>query len=193
MHWPLKDQKPLFPDEPGRFGSIRRHDIHTGIDLYCELGQKVIAMEDGRVVSVEKFTGPNAEDPSPWWNDTSAILIEGEHGVIVYGELTPFVSEGQLVKAGEVIGTIDIPVLKSFKGRPMVMLHLELMTHGSKKTLWWEVDQKRPHNLCDVEKFLLSYFNNVSYFDLSEYDGVAYVDPNAPVKESKWWNFWKKK
>jgi hypothetical protein len=84
-HWPLKGQKPLFPDSPGRFAAVRRHDVHTGIDLYCELGQEIVAIEDGTVVTVEPFTGKEAE--CAWWNDTEAILVKGESGVINYAEV----------------------------------------------------------------------------------------------------------
>jgi len=31
----------------GLFGAIRKHDIHTGIDLYCEKHDIVYAIEDG--------------------------------------------------------------------------------------------------------------------------------------------------
>ena len=65
--WPLKATTPMFPDEPGWFGAVRKSDIHTGIDLYCEQGTQIVAVEDGVVVHIEGFTGPNADDPSPWW------------------------------------------------------------------------------------------------------------------------------
>ncbi len=29
-HWPLSSA-PIFPDEPGTFGAVRTHDIHTGV------------------------------------------------------------------------------------------------------------------------------------------------------------------
>jgi hypothetical protein len=32
--WPLKNSPPLFPDEPGCFGTQRVTDVHTGT-LFC--------------------------------------------------------------------------------------------------------------------------------------------------------------
>ena len=42
--WPLK-ASPILPDEPGLFGAVRKFDIHTGIDLYCEISTDVVAVE----------------------------------------------------------------------------------------------------------------------------------------------------
>jgi murein DD-endopeptidase MepM/ murein hydrolase activator NlpD len=192
MYWPLKNAAHLFPDSIGRYGAERSTDIHTGIDLYCELGQEVVAIEDGQVRLIEGFTGPNAADPSPWWNDTSAILIYGKTGVINYGEVTPLVKQGDYVIAGQTIAVIDTSVLKSFKGRPMVMLHLELMTHDSEGTVWWNLGESKPEVLCDPEPMLLSISDKVIYFDINDYDGKSYTDPKAPVKPSKWFSLWEK-
>lgn len=112
------------PDRCGQFGAVRKYDIHTGIDLYCEEGSIVSALEDGIVVAVEDFTGTKAN--SPWWNDTKAVLVEGKSGVICYGEIEPCVNVGDLIWAGDTIGK----VLKKNKGRPTTMLHLELYEKG---------------------------------------------------------------
>jgi hypothetical protein len=122
-------------------------------------------MEDGEVVSVEQFTGG---DESPWWNDTWAVLVRGKSGVIVYGEISSKVEVGQWVSAGDTIGVVSTSVLKKFKGRPMVMLHMELMTHDSCDhlrdpnasdvrggTLWWKGDQRMPKQLLDVTPLLM--------------------------------------
>jgi murein DD-endopeptidase MepM/ murein hydrolase activator NlpD len=148
--WPLTAE-PLLPDAPGRFGVQRKHDYHTGIDLYCEPSTEVVAVEDGVVVSIEPFTGPEAG--SAWWHETMAVLVEGQSGVVVYGEIDPSVSLDEKIIAGKPIGSV-LPVLKTFKGRPMVMLHLELMTHGTKRTLWWKLDQPRPSELRSPEPLL---------------------------------------
>lgn len=136
--WPLPGQSPLFPDEPGQIGAIREEDVHAGVDLYTGMYQPVVAMENGVVVLVEAFTGAHVRkkrDRSPWWHDTWAVLVKGASGVIVYGEVRPCVATGQRVAAGDVIGHV-IPVLRKFKGRPMVMLHLELLRHGTRQTYW---------------------------------------------------------
>jgi murein DD-endopeptidase MepM/ murein hydrolase activator NlpD len=173
-HWPLQ-QKPLFPDDPGLFGARRKNDIHTGIDLYTERGTQVVAVEAGVVVLVENFTGPNASDPSPWWNDTQAVLVEGASGVVTYGEVAALVKEGQTVEAGEVVGVVAESILRRFKGRPMVMLHIELMTAGARNTLWWRLDEPQPATLRDITPKLTEAAGaNLQHFDLAAYDGVSF-------------------
>ena len=174
--WPLKGTSPMFPDEPGLFGAVRKSDVHTGIDLYCERGTEVVAVEDGVVVLVEGFTGPSAPDPSPWWNDTQAILIEGVSGVVTYGEVKALVEVGQIVKAGDTVGVIEQPVLRRFKGRPMTMLHLELMAPGSKATLWWHLNEPQPVNLLDpTDKLTDAAGSALTHFYLHTYDGRSFL------------------
>ena len=150
--WPVLAQ-PVFPDYPGMFGSVRKHDVHTGVDIYCENGRLVLAAEDGIVVAVENFTGPNAEDPSPWWNDTKAILVEGLSGVILYGEVDPCVHVGERVMQGQGIGRV-VCVLKKDKGRPMAMLHFELYHLGTRKSVWWRLGETKPRELLDPTELL---------------------------------------
>ena len=166
---PPEGEMPTWPDAPGQFGAPRKHDFHTGIDLYCEAGDKVAAVESGKVVAIEAFTGPDAE--SPWWNETWAVLIEGASGVAVYGEIQPGVKVGDTVKQYETIGFVA-PVLKTFKGRPMVMLHLELMTAGSTETVWWKKGDPKPECLLDPSDLLPN--DRYIAFDLSAYDGKRY-------------------
>ena len=157
--WPL-DSPQSWPDEPGQFGAIRRYDIHTGVDLYCPLNTQVLAVEAGRVVAIENFTGASAG--SPWWNETKAVLVEGASGVVVYGEINPYVELGDDLSHSEVIGIIDRPVLKKDKGRPTVMLHIELMQLGSRKTVWWLHDTPQPKSLLNPTNHLLNIFTKSS-------------------------------
>ena len=181
--WPLKNCKPLFPDAVGMFGAIRSHDIHTGIDLYCELGAEVVAMQYGTVVSIEDFTGTLAAPPTPLWNNTKAILVYHKTHIAVYGEVSPRVEIGQQVREGEVIAVVDTPVLKEFKGRPMVMLHFESMKcHEDPKTLTWELGAPKPFHLVDPWCSLSSaairqlgrWLDDRDFFDLSTYDGKSF-------------------
>ncbi len=203
MQWPLASIEKMMPDEPGEFGSVRSKDIHTGVDLYCNLGTPVIAMEAGTVVGIEPFTGPSVmgKDSTPWWNDTVIILIQNKSGrVIGYGEVGPDtiqVKVGDSVYSGTKIGEITVPVLRSFKGRPMTMLHLECYnsmpnpyTNGvdTSATVWWNLGDEKPSRLEDPTELLKPMSD--SKFDLAKYDGVFSVDPNAPRKESHWWSFW---
>ena len=152
LAWPLAVPAHLrvWPDGVGQFAARRRNDVHTGVDLYCELGTDVVAMERGRVVAVEWFTGQHcpAGDSalmSTWWNDTQIILIEGSSGVLGYGEVTPdtvLVKVGEVVDQGQPIAKINRAVLRSNKGRPMVMLHVEryaclMPPVNGMHTAWW--------------------------------------------------------
>lgn len=60
MQFPIKDKFSL-PTSEGVFGAKRKFDMHTGIDLYCTEQTPVYAIEDGIVIGVENFTGPNAD------------------------------------------------------------------------------------------------------------------------------------
>ncbi|MFC1638725.1 M23 family metallopeptidase [Patescibacteria group bacterium] len=175
--WPLRDATPLFPDAPGRFAAVRRHDIHTGVDLYCEVGQEVVAVEDGTVFYVENFTGPNADDPSPWWNDTQAVMVRGASGTVVYGEVESLVEAGDTVRRGQVIAVVRRSVLKRFKGRPTVMLHFELMTGDAPETLWWKLGEPQsPYLLNPESKLVDTAGGRLRHFDLAEYDGESFRD-----------------
>jgi len=147
---------PVGDAHPGAFGFVRRNHIHEGVDLYCPEGTPVRAVEDGVVVAVIPFTGPSAEPSSPWWHDTSAILIEGASGVVVYGEVEvgSGIVEGVRVGAGETIASV-VPVLKKDKGRPMTMLHLELHTPGVRDAFEWTQEGGRPESLLDPTAQLL--------------------------------------
>lgn len=143
---PLKNVALTYPPEQGRFSAIRRFDIHTGIDLYCPEGTEVLALEDGRVVKVEIFTGPKVG--SGWWHETWVVMVEGKSGVIAYGEISPTVQEGQQIKEGDIVGKV-MTVLKKDKGLPMTMLHLELYQAGTTETMGWELNQDKPEALLD--------------------------------------------
>lgn len=135
------------PHEQGLFGAIRKHDIHTGIDLYCHPGDPVYAIEKGLVVGVVPFTGPSAG--FPWWNDTKAVLVEGPSGVFLYGELEPRVKVDDILLPGMVIGNV-LTVLKKDKGLPMTMLHLELYKKGYRGSgEVWELGKPKPDMLLD--------------------------------------------
>lgn len=145
-------------DHPGAFGSKRKFDTHTGVDLYCDENTSVLAVESGYVINIENFTGSKAE--SPWWNDTKAILIEGKSGVVLYGEIEPIVGLpiGDRVNGGQVIGKVKT-VLKKDKGLPMTMLHFELYKYGTIQSEWWR--EEKPDNLLDPTEKLKQAFKNI--------------------------------
>lgn len=150
MNWlwplPLTDKNLPGQDTQGYFGAVRKYDIHTGVDLYCEKDAPVRAVESGIVQNIEVFTGPRAG--SPWWNETYAVWIEGDSGMVVYGEIKPTVRLGDDIKIGDRIGTVET-VLSKDKGLSMNMLHLELYSPEMTETVWWEHGQDKPEHLLD--------------------------------------------
>jgi len=132
---------------PGGFGTPRKFDIHTGIDLYCENNADVFAIEHGTVVAIVGFTGPSAD--SAWWNDTDAIIVKSKKDgkYIVYGEVIASCNVGEEVKAGNLIGRV-VTVLKKDKGLPMNMLHLEYYdTDFDLDPVVWKLDESQPETL----------------------------------------------
>lgn len=163
MKWPLVNLEPKIPSEGhvGDFAFRRSFYYHPGIDLYCDLYQEVCAIEDGVVVNVERFTGANANPPSPWWNDTWSIMVDGESGVIGYCEIMldykfsnrhiPII--GMKVSEDEKLGVV-IPVLKKDKGNGTTMLHLEHYEPGTKKHVTWVLDTPKPPQLLNPRNLL---------------------------------------
>jgi hypothetical protein len=149
---------------PGAFGTSRKHDIHTGVDLYCRDGDPASAVEDGVIVRVDPFTGPTAG--SPWWQDTQAVLVEGASGVVTYGEITPLagMAVGRRIRAGEDLGWVT-EVLKEGKERPDIpghrraMLHVELYRPGTREPVTWPLHCPCPVNLLDPTPHLLHSAN----------------------------------
>lgn len=150
---------PLAP-HVGAFGVTRRNHVHEGVDLYGMVGDPVLAMEPGTVVWVAPFTGEAAG--SPWWNDTSCVLVQGDSGGLNYGEITVAsgIVPGAQVLGGQVLGTLA-QVLKEDKGRPMTMLHLE--RYGStalEPVKEWSLGTSQPAVLCDPTMLLLHASTN---------------------------------
>lgn len=122
-------------NHPGAFAVQRKHEQHTGVDLYVPEGELVRVVEAGTVVGIEHFTGE--WDNSPWWNNTDCILVEGATGVICYGEIAvnPALKVGMRLKRGCGVGRVA-RVLKEKKERPDIpghktsMLHMEVYPHG---------------------------------------------------------------
>jgi len=156
MRFPLDEF--IWPGKEGQFGAVRKHDIHTGIDLYCQPGEEVYAIEPGVVVKYNWFTGEKAEPPSPWWYNTSALAIKGKSGVIVYGEMVAFEETyrvGTSIREGQLIGRVE-QVLKEDKGKvpSTSMLHLDL--YKEYEGFWheWELCTYKPENLLDPTPIL---------------------------------------
>lgn len=162
--WPLPEHRPevLLPPSPGAFGAIRKYDVHTGIDLYAPVGAKVVTIEQGTIVAIDLFTGPNTKPiPLPWWHETWAIMVEGESGTILYGEIqpNPDLVVGGNVQAGDLLGTV-LKVLierpgKTLKNSPS-MLHFERYDLGARAWTGWELGEPCPMYLSDPTSLLMS-------------------------------------
>lgn len=156
-------------DHPGAFGVVRKNHVHEGVDLYAPEGTVVRAVEAGTVVAVMPFTGEHAG--LPWWENTWVVMVEGRSGVVCYGEIVPCSDlRGPYdvlpylefkcayfrtsVKAGDPIGSIK-RVLKTDKGRPTSMLHLELHVTGSRSCPEWYQESGKPGVLQDPTPYLL--------------------------------------
>lgn len=137
----------------GLFGTIRKHDIHTGLDFYCEEGAPVSCIQDGIVIDIFQFTGEAVN--TPWWNNTFAIVVECDEHIYVYGEVVPYVKIGEAVEVGHVIGRV-IPVLKKDKGvTPTTMLHLEVWEKtGYQKNCIWFLGHHKPDGLLNPMEFV---------------------------------------
>jgi murein DD-endopeptidase MepM/ murein hydrolase activator NlpD len=154
--WPLRGTAPaVLLDGPGKFAAVRKHDIHTGIDLYCTPGQPVQAVEAGTVVAILDFTGSKAD--SPWWRDTRAVMVESAEHVVLYGEIqeAPGLAVGTTVQAGDVLGEV-VQVLRQDRGLSTTMLHLELYAPGMREPVWWHLGESQPVGLLDPTDWLLA-------------------------------------
>jgi murein DD-endopeptidase MepM/ murein hydrolase activator NlpD len=158
---PIFNEKLNVPshDQAGGFGFKRTFYYHPGVDLYCLAGQAIVAIEPGVVVNIETFTGALADPPSPWWNETQAILIEGESGALGYCEIVvmPYHKVGDEVEAGDLLGFV-VPVLKKDKGNGTTMLHFEQYVPGTRSHVTWHIGEEKPLSLLDPTE-LLKRFN----------------------------------
>ena len=150
--FPLKNYNYELPkdNDLGAFGTPRKFDVHTGIDLYCKMNDEVFSIEDGEIVAIEWFTGKKVN--MPWWYDTQAVAIKGEYGTINYGEVkvNPNIKVGDKINEGDLVGWVT-PVLKVDKGKvpSTSMLHIELYTEYDGNWAIWNLDESQPNNLLN--------------------------------------------
>lgn len=121
---------------------------HVGIDLYGNLGDPVVAIEDGRIVNFYPFCC--GETKTTW-----ALLVEHSQVVVNYGEVAPDslrrvgLSRGDTVRAGQVI---------AYVGRNpggSTMIHFETYVKGTRANKSWRKNQTRPSELLNPTKYLL--------------------------------------
>lgn len=132
-----------------RFGAPRSSDgaqrKHAGIDLYADVGDIVVATEDGVVTGIRSF-----------FHGTDALYLCTDSGVTVnYGEIAKGsprefgISERTRVRAGQPLGRVGLMSGGSH------MLHLEIYRGCvDKNTPWW-ANRAPPQNLLDPTDYLL--------------------------------------
>lgn len=145
---------PNSEDHPGSFASVRKHDVHCGVDIYLPEGTPVRFLRGGEVIALERFTGPLVG--TPWWNDTWAVHVYTGTDTDVYGEVyePTHLKVGQKVYPGQLCGHIA-KVLKVMKGRPMTMLHFEQYDGKCFDSAVWNLGESKPYKLLDPTEFLL--------------------------------------
>jgi murein DD-endopeptidase MepM/ murein hydrolase activator NlpD len=156
--------------EPGSFWENRGDRFHCGVDMYAPLGFKVVAIEDGEVISVGKFT---ATGLITYWNNTNYILVKNSNGLYYkYAEIHKVqVSENQLIKAGDVIAEVaqvlnadninssSPEYIQKLKNKNTSMLHFEvyskdpIITHKNYLAGNW-FGKEKPENLLDPKLFI---------------------------------------
>lgn len=151
-------------NHPGAFGYQRRHDMHTGVDLYTNEREPVFAVERGVVVATIPFTGPQLGHS--WWNNTDALLVSGASGVVCYGEIdAKHFQPGDEIKRGQPLGRV-IPVIQKGRERPDIkghsrsMLHIELykdLYDELKRGVWegWKIGSPQPDKILNPTDRLL--------------------------------------
>lgn len=130
------------------FGYVRKHDIHTGIDIYTLEHSEIYPFIEGKVVSIEQFTGE--EVGCSWWNKTYCVVVETTLGLMLYGEIIPDASLkiNQNATSETLLGKVT-PVLKKDKGiNPTNMLHFEIYSSAPVGVVW-NLDESKPSNLLN--------------------------------------------
>jgi phosphopantothenoylcysteine decarboxylase len=160
LTWNMPVKSTYLPvgNHPGAFGCRRKHDTHTGVDLYTSDGANVYAVEPGIVTNISWFTGPKAK--YDWWEDTQALMVEGKSGVVLYGEISTKLNVGDIVKKGSLIGNVkrvlpEHKLRQDIKGHSTSMLHIELYEKGYRgdHALWLT---EKPPALLDPTEYLKS-------------------------------------
>lgn len=152
-------------DHPGAFGAKRKRFFHTGVDLYTDNLAIVSAVEDGIVIRSGPFTGPKLGHAH--WEATDFLMIEGDSGVVNYGEIsiTHKCHLGFKVKQGDYIGSVKrvLPPDKmrdDIPGHKLSMLHIELYTHGTTNCFDWSITANRPARLLDPTFYLKKAYDS---------------------------------
>jgi len=137
------------------FMSKRNHGkrFHVGVDLYCNEGDPVISVENGKVLNHYTFVKGTRSDGSTY--AVAALFVQNDSGsVINYGEVEDRswtylgVEPGSKVGAGQQIAYVG-------KMRVSSMLHFEMYTRGTMYNQRYYVRRNPPPQLYDPTLYLL--------------------------------------
>jgi hypothetical protein len=163
--WPLPDVTRRRWTFGAPRGKGKRH--HAGVDLYAPKGSIVLAPESGRLISRQRFNGPQA----------IALLMQTDSGVVIlFGEVLPGSwkefghSIGSTVEAGEPIARVGVNPGGS------QMLHYEMYTEGTRQNARWYVDRDAPPNLLNPT----SYLKTAVALDASQKDPIIKDEDPGP-------------
>ena len=122
---------------------------HAGVDLFASPGDAIVAMGDGVVVG-----------PATGYVGLGALVVDHGSHVVLYGEmeLAPGLKTGDVVKAGQRLGTARESLGTSPGAVRSTMLHLETWErdHAPKAFTPWYQGSSPPTGLLDPTLFLLS-------------------------------------
>ena len=153
---------PLGKSNPSGFASKKKYGYHTGVDIICNVNDIVTSVEDGIVTSITNFSR-DYTNKKPWINMTKVILVEGESGLIVYGNIKPKkgLRVGDLLDIGDEIGKV-MPVYKKHNKTTTAKckLKIEWYKPGTIKRLSWRYDGYKPSSLLDPTPMLISLLTN---------------------------------
>lgn len=136
------------------FGASRENNTryHAGMDLVCDPGDKVVAMEAGKILGM-----------IPGFVRLGAVVVAHASIVGVYAEIDlssltkAGLKAGDMVSAGQVIGFGAI----NYEGRSM--LHTELWAPGHAPLAYtpWNKTAPAPTGLTDPSQYLISLSTGV--------------------------------
>ncbi len=171
--WPVPNSyKKTIPrkGEVGSFWEDRGDRFHCGIDIYAPPQSEVLAIENGYVIDIGKFT---SEGDSHYWTDTQYIIIKTNKKLLVkYAELIEvYVHIGDYIDSGQSIGKIGNAIKKDAvsyedpfylqdlaEGVNISMLHLEIykapVTIVQPYTAGNYLGERRPESLIDPSLYL---------------------------------------
>lgn len=134
--------------EKGSFGSKRKTNYNTGVDLFCPPEVDVCALESGTIVKIII-------------KDTfKIIMIEGYSGVVAYGNVLPEedLVEGMEIEKGDVLGTTIPYYVHTKTGEELIIskLHIEYYRHGTRFPEFWTFGCEKPKRLLDPTRNLLN-------------------------------------